>query len=165
MSAKPYLACIVLMLSCISINAEPLNVGDRAPNWTLNNADGSRVSLYSDAGGQPVVLLFWATWCPFCRALMPELESLKQELDNRYRFYALNIFEDSDPVAHMRENNYTFTLLVDADPVAADYGVTGTPGVIVVSADKQVLYSRKSGSKPDAVRAAVKSALLSGDGS
>jgi len=159
MLLKPYLFTMLLVLAPYAANAEPLNVGDTAPDWTLTKTDGSDMSFYKEAGDKPVVLLFWATWCPYCRALMPELESLKQELDNQYRFYALNIFEDSDPVAHMRENNYSFTLLPEADPVAKAYGVKGTPGVIVVSGDKKVLYTRKSGSKPVDVRAAVAAAL------
>ncbi|MBI3173541.1 MAG: redoxin domain-containing protein [Chloroflexi bacterium] len=54
-------------------NQEGLLVGNLAPDFTLWDVDGRKVSL-SSYHGQPVVLFFWATWCPYCRA---QIESLK----------------------------------------------------------------------------------------
>ena len=59
-----------------------------------------------------------------------------------------NIWEDGDPVGYLREHGYGFDLLLNADPVAANYGVKGTPGLIVVDAARRVVYVRKSGTTP-----------------
>ena len=50
-------------------------VGNFAPEVSLENLKGDRVSL-SSLRGQPVLLNFWATWCPPCRAEMPALDSI-----------------------------------------------------------------------------------------
>lgn len=119
------------------------------PDWTLETATGEPLNFYKHSAGRPAVLLFWATWCPYCRKLMPELEAVRREFAAAdVVFYALNIWEDGDPVDYLREHGYGFELLLNADPVAANYGVKGTPGLIVVDAARRVVYVRKSGTTP-----------------
>ena len=54
-------------------------VGHPAPDFTLTTAAGETFKL-SDLRGTPVVLNFWATWCPPCRAELPELQAASQRL-------------------------------------------------------------------------------------
>jgi cytochrome c biogenesis protein CcmG, thiol:disulfide interchange protein DsbE len=54
-------------------------VGHPAPDFTLTTAAGETFRL-SDLRGTPVVLNFWATWCPPCRSEMPELQAASQRL-------------------------------------------------------------------------------------
>lgn len=69
--------------SCLPVNA-PLGVevgprvGQRAPDFTLANFAGTRVSL-SSFRGCPVLLDFWASWCKPCEVWVPHLESLRQK--------------------------------------------------------------------------------------
>lgn len=150
----------LLMIAGGARAAQPLQVGDRAPDWILSNSQQEHISFYQDSPDRPAVLLFWATWCPYCAALMPELEKLRGELaDRNIRFYALNIWEDGDPVAHMQEKGYRFTLLLDADLVAKRYGVRGTPGLFVVNADKSIEYVRGQNSSPRETYRDIKAAL------
>ena len=55
-----------------------VNVGQVAPDFTLTDLEGNQVSL-SDFRGKTVFVNFWATWCPPCRAEMPEIEAIYQE--------------------------------------------------------------------------------------
>lgn len=148
------------LLAGAAVAGEPLAVGDRAPDWRLQRPSGETVNFYADAGNGPAVVLFWATWCPYCRALMPHLQDLAERYAGKpVRFYALNVWEDGDPVAHMAERGYTFDLLLEADAVAEAWGVQGTPGLLVVDGERRVRYTRTSGTAAPAAEAAVADAL------
>lgn len=58
---------------------EGIGQGDRAPNFTLTTLDGKEVSL-SDYQGKKVVLNFWATWCPPCKAEMPHMQNYYEDM-------------------------------------------------------------------------------------
>ncbi|MBX3001756.1 MAG: TlpA family protein disulfide reductase [Caldilineaceae bacterium] len=53
-------------------------VGSIAPDFSLVTLTGEQVHL-SDFQGKPVILNFWATWCPPCREEMPALEAIWQQ--------------------------------------------------------------------------------------
>jgi hypothetical protein len=112
--------------------AVKVKVGDTAPDWTLATPDDGRVSFYDHSEGKPSLVVFWAT-------ILQEIsDSLPPDSAN---FYALHSFDDDgDPVAFFEEYDYSFTLLLDADAVAEDYGAPGTPWILIVGSDKVVQF-------------------------
>ena len=50
-----------------------------APNFELDSIDGSKIQL-EKLRGNPIVINFWASWCPPCRAEMPALQKLSREI-------------------------------------------------------------------------------------
>lgn len=58
--------------------SEGLGKGDSAPNFTLTTLDGKEVTL-ADYKGKKVVLNFWATWCPPCKAEMPHMQNYYED--------------------------------------------------------------------------------------
>ena len=132
----------------------------KAKNWVLHTADNSRIDYYQTSKNKLSVLLFWASWCPYCHSLMPHLQELADEFQYRnVDFYALNIFEDGDPIAYMKKQGYSFTSLLTADLVAEDYGVLGTPALYVVDENKYILYQRKSGASDEQLKRDVRAIL------
>jgi thiol-disulfide isomerase/thioredoxin len=119
-----------------SIAAEPVI----APDWTLATADGETLRLSREARNQTTVLFFWATWCPYCKALMPHLQSIRLEHGDDIRILAINFREDDDPVQFIRDAGYDFTLLPDGDVIAETYGIHTTPGVIVIDGERAVHF-------------------------
>ncbi len=111
-----------------------------APDWTLVAADGQAINLNDESQNQTTVLLFWATWCPYCKALMPHLQSVVLEYGDKVKVLAINIMEDGDPVEFIENAGYDFTLLPNGDDVADTYGVSGTPGVFVVDHNRVIRF-------------------------
>jgi thiol-disulfide isomerase/thioredoxin len=111
------------------------------PGFTVIGADGGRFSYPDDLEG-PTIVLFWATWCPYCKALMPHLQSILDEFPGQVRVLALNIREDADPAAFLAEYGYDFQLVENADRAAELWGVKGTPGLFLADASGRVVFDR-----------------------
>ena len=111
--------------------------GELAPDFALSSPEGARVAL-SDFRGKTVVLNFWATWCPPCRAEMPELQEVWEERGEGRDLVvlAVDVAEDADRVAGFVENfGLTFPVALDADGSVADhYGVLGLPATFFIDA-------------------------------
>jgi len=126
-------------------DAGMLQVGERAGNWSLQTPAGETLSFYEHSGDRPSLILFWATWCPSCGKLMPELAKLQASLpEGSVHFYALNVSEDGDPVAYFKEHGYRFHLLLNADDVEDLYGTFGTPRIFLIDGNKIVRYTLKA---------------------
>jgi cytochrome c biogenesis protein CcmG/thiol:disulfide interchange protein DsbE len=109
-------------------------VGFAAPDFTLETQDGGTISL-ADLRGQVVLVNFWATWCPPCRAEMPDI----QQVYDRYReqgftVLAVNQQEGGAQVApFVDQMGLTFPILMDRDgSVSARYRVNGLPSTFFV---------------------------------
>jgi methylamine dehydrogenase accessory protein MauD len=70
---------------------EGLAVGARAPVVTVTDLDGRPVDLGSVIGKKPVLLEFWATWCPICEDLLPRMRAMKARYGDRVAFIGVNV--------------------------------------------------------------------------
>ncbi|MBI4330667.1 MAG: TlpA family protein disulfide reductase [Chloroflexi bacterium] len=105
-----------------------------APDFSLPTTDGQTIKL-SDLQGRPVMINFWATWCPPCRDEMPLLQGVYEEkMPEGLVLLAVDIGETSEQVKKFaRDNKLTFTFVLDLDKsVAATYGIRAIPTTILV---------------------------------
>jgi peroxiredoxin len=128
----------------IAEQSRPALTGDSrsiAPDFELTTLDGQRVAL-RDLRGKVVLLNFWATWCPPCKAEMPDLQALYEEHGDARDFVvvAVNFQEDLAPVeAFMRERGLTFPVWLDAQGAAgAKLGVRGLPVSFIVDREGRI---------------------------
>jgi thiol-disulfide isomerase/thioredoxin len=136
-------------------------LGLEAPDFTLQDASGKAVHL-RDLRGKVVIVDFWATWCPPCRALMPHLQKMNQELSSKgLVILGLDIGEDANDVTKfMRSESYTFPALLGAEPdVSAKYYVEGYPTTFVIDRNGRIVFRAFSEDSSAELRKAVEAAL------
>jgi len=112
--------------------------GDVAPDFTLQDTEGNRISL-SDLRGKVVLVNFWATWCPPCRAEMPSMDALNDAMaDEDFVMLAINIEENGRTIVpeFLAKNPHRFPVLFDDQGVVQkSYGVYKFPESYIVSKD------------------------------
>ena len=111
-------------------------IGQPAPDFVaLTAADGRPVRL-SDYRGKPVWLNFWGSWCPPCRAEMPELQAAYERLHPRgLELLAVSLNEPAEDAARFATlNNATFTVLSDPrrENTGAAYPIANFPTHILI---------------------------------
>jgi len=126
-----------------------LNPRKPAPNFTLNGVLGKTYSL-SQFRGKVVLVNFWATWCPPCRAEMPSIEKLYRSLAGTpFEVLALDQAEDQSTVfAHLGELDPmpTFPVLLDKTSSAANaFHVQGIPTTYLVDKAGKIAYKAVGG--------------------
>lgn len=103
-------------------------IGHPAPDFTLTGVTGEPVTLAA-LRGQPVVLNFWATWCPPCRAELPELQAASERLQGQVAIVGVNQAEDAERVrTFVMDLGLTFTMPLDErGQVSRAYNVRSLP--------------------------------------
>lgn len=119
-----------------------------APPFTLTQGSNGREVSLSDYAGHVVVLDFWASWCPPCRAAIPAIERLHQQYkDQGVKFIGINVSDNVDAQDFMRKTGGTYTVLTNGDEVSQAYGVKGIPTLVVIGKDGSIKY-KESGWAP-----------------
>jgi len=120
-------------------------VGDTQMDWqspAFELADSGGQSLrYPDDLDGPTIVLFWASWCPYCKALMPHLQSIVDEYDGEIKVLALNFRDDEDPMEYISERGFNFRVFPQSDPVAELWNVKATPGLFLVDKTGRAVFS------------------------
>jgi peroxiredoxin len=126
-----------------------LKEGQLAPDFELTDVSGQRRKL-SELRGQTVVVNFWATWCPPCRAEMPELQAFYMRYkDQGVTMLAVNAAntETSEGyvAAWLKERGLSFPVVYDsAGEVTKAYRVSAYPSTIIVGPDG-LIRTKKQG--------------------
>lgn len=99
-----------------------------APDFTLKSLEGPNISLADYKGVKPVILDFWATWCPNCRRDMPVLSDLYEKYNGEVEVIAVNIQESESLVSNFVDSlGLKFKVVLDTDgAIARKYGITYT---------------------------------------
>ena len=119
----------------------------KLPTLNLQMADGSPLNT-QDLLGQPYVLHFWATWCPYCKKLQPALQKID---DMGLKVIAVSFEEDDDatPAKALSERGYTFKTAVKADAIAQQLGIRGTPTTLFVNKEGNVIWLTNTSNPED----------------
>ena len=111
-----------------------------APDFTVYDAEGNQVAL-SQMQGKPVILNFWATWCGYCVAEMPEFQAVFEEYGDQIHFMMVNVtdgFQETQSMAQsfIAEQGFAFPVYYDLELSATNaYGVNAMPVTYFIDAD------------------------------
>lgn len=133
---------ILFFISLFVITAAPAQEVEQAPEWQLSTETGELVKS-SDFAGKPVIIHFWATWCPYCKKLQPGLDRLyKAYADQGLQMIAISFWEDegATPQAALDARGHSFKTVVDGDHVARQlFGVKGTPTTVFIDKEGNII--------------------------
>jgi thiol-disulfide isomerase/thioredoxin len=109
----------------------------KATDFTVLNADGNAVKL-SDLFGKPIVLNFWASWCPPCKGEMPEFNKVYEEVGEDITFMMVDLADGQRETKekgaqYVKDQGFSFPVYFDTKRDAADkYGIASIPTTIFI---------------------------------
>jgi peroxiredoxin len=121
---------------------QPLQVGDIAPDFSYTLADGTTHTL-SDLRGKKVLINFWATWCPPCRAEMPDIQQAARQYEGEgFAVLAINSGEDVQAVqGFASEMGLTIPLITDpSNEIGSAYSTRNLPISYFINTDGTISF-------------------------
>jgi len=131
----------LLILSISNVQAQ-----SKAHDWQLKTQDGTTISM-GQYQGKPIILHFWATWCPYCKKLQPELVRLQEKYQSTgVEIVSISFNEDDGamPQDEIKSRGYDFITAVNGDSVAELYGVRGTPTTFFINKAGEIIFKSTS---------------------
>jgi cytochrome c biogenesis protein CcmG, thiol:disulfide interchange protein DsbE len=123
-----------------------VSVGKEMPTFNANTLNGENVQI-GGGTGMSYVLNFWATWCPPCKAELPELDEFANAHTEDVQLYAINIEESENTIMDFLQNNgYSLPVLLDADgSISQEFRVRAVPTTIIVDSQGVIRYRKTGG--------------------
>ena len=121
-------------------------IGSTPPAVTIETLDGQPADLSALIGKKPVLLEFWATWCPLCEALFPKLEAAQRKYAGRIDvvIVAVAVNQTKRSIArHLERHPMAFaTVLWDTDGKATRaFQAPSTSYIVTLDATGKVVYT------------------------
>lgn len=152
---------VTFVATAVQAQVGGIAVGATAPALTLPSLSGTSVDLASVIGKKPMVIEFWATWCPLCKKLEPQLEKARATYGDKVAFVGIGVSQNQSAerqLAYVKEKQMTGQFLFDQDGAAVKaFQVPHTSFVVVIDAAGKVVHTGVGAEQviDDAVRKAL----------
>ena len=139
------------VLTSLTLGAQEAGIalGAQAPGAAVESLDGKAVNLTQFIGEKPVVLEFWATWCPLCKKLEPAFQAAHEKYGDKVTFVSVGVNNNQTPdkqKAYATDKHIGGTFVFDRDGKAvAAYKAPHTSYVVVINGDGKVVYTGVGG--------------------
>lgn len=125
--------------------AEAAKKAKQAPDFELEDLDGKAIRLNSFRGQRPVLIYFWATWCPYCMEVRPLVAQMRNSVDASFlEVLGVNV-GGRDTVEKLKRFQVAhpspYPILFDGNGMVSQaYGVRGIPYFVVVDKAGEIVY-------------------------
>lgn len=120
-------------------------VGETPPAVTIQDLDGNAVDLGRWVGKRPVIVEFWAMWCPVCAELLPRMEAARMKYGDRVEFLVVAVAVNQSPNRvrrHLTRHPMPFTFLWDVNGNATRaFHAPATSYVVILDGQGKVVYT------------------------
>jgi len=148
--ALPLLSLVLLVTPSLArAQAGGIAVGTAAPGAAVTTLDGDATELSTFLGKTPVIMEFWATWCPLCKQLEPAMAAARQKYAGRVTFVSVGV-PNNQSAARQKEfataHGMGGVMLFDAGGMAVKaYAVPHTSYVVAIDRSGTVMYTGVGG--------------------
>jgi thiol-disulfide isomerase/thioredoxin len=126
-----------------------IEIGKKAPAAAVQTLDGKASDLSKFIGKQPVLMEFWAVWCPNCKELEPSIKKLHDKYGKQISFVGVAVSVNQNPTLvkrYVENHKLEWPQVYDNDGNATDvYDVPATSYVVLVDKAGKVVYTGLGG--------------------
>lgn len=142
------------------VKTEAKKEGPMALDFSLQMTDGTKFTLLQNLD-KPILVNYWATWCPPCVREFPDLEEMYKNYKDRMHFVAINSAETKDVIeAFMTKNNFTIPIAMDSDnAVGMMYGIASIPTTFIVDTEGRIVFAQLGMMTKKQMQNAIEAAL------
>lgn len=137
--AAALVAAVIAIITAVSGGGSTASRENAAPVGAFELFDGSETT-FADFAGKPVVVNFWASWCPACVAELPEFESVHQQLADEITFLGI-ANTDRRGAAESLAASVGLSYTLADDPEGAlfrEFGLIAMPSTVFIDADGNI---------------------------
>lgn len=113
-----------------------------AGDFALTGITGEKITLSKILKDKNVVLVFWATWCPYCVKEVPDVQKFYNENKDKVAVIGINLQESKAKVgAFVKTKGITYPVALDSDGIVGrSYNVRGIPTVVAIDKKGKIIY-------------------------
>jgi thiol-disulfide isomerase/thioredoxin len=144
---RTFLAAAVVTLASTRLVAQEggIDIGSTAPAASVVRLDGTATNLTDYYGDKPVVLEFWATWCPLCKKLEPSMQAARARHAGAVKFVSVGVPSNQTAEKqrmYVDKQQLTGDYVFDKDGAAvAAFKVPHTSYIVIVDRNRKVVYT------------------------
>lgn len=144
-----FLVGSLVMPSIAAAQDSGIEVGTKAPAAVVQTLDGKSADLSQFIGKKPVLMEFWAVWCPSCKELEPTMKAMHAKYGSKVAFVGVGVSVNQSPALvkkYVTKHKLPWTQVYDTKGKATEaYDVPATSFVVLVDKTGRIVYTGVGG--------------------
>ncbi|MFA4982022.1 MAG: TlpA disulfide reductase family protein [Candidatus Omnitrophota bacterium] len=137
--SKFFVLTVALFLVGACSKSGAMEVGEVAPDFTINDAEGKPVTL-SEFKGKVIILDFFASWCPPCRMEIPDFIALQKTYASQgFTMVGVSLVDKNETAKFVSQQNINYPVAVDDGKASDSYGpIRSIPTTFLIDKDFKI---------------------------